>query len=237
MKKFNLLLSLTVLALLKFSAPSNAQSQAVGLKLGLANYQGDLILKQVDVGESRIAAGVYFRKNLNNQFALRVAADLASIAGDDANYPERKGRGLSFKNNIFAASINGQWNILGKPRFDNNGEFKKQFTPVIFTGLGAVISNPKIKGLGLDAPELEKGGKEYSFFVPFGIGGHYELNPKVTLGLEAATHLPFTDYLDGVSESGKSGNNDWFGLVTFSFQYWIDSPEKMKKPAEDVPMK
>ncbi len=231
MKPFYLLLALLISA-----ATATAQTQAVGIKLGLANYQGDLVKKHVNISESHLAAGVFFRRNLNDLFAVRIAADLATISGSDLNYPDRKGRGISFSANIFAASINGQWNILGGKRFDKNGEFKPRFSPVIYSGLGAVLFSPEVSGMAdfnLDAPELAKAGQQYQFFVPFGMGCHYELNPKFTIGLEATTHLPFTDYLDGVSESGRMGNNDWFGLVTFSIQYWIDEPRKMKRPASD----
>lgn len=238
MKQSNPFSGLLLVLLIGLALPIDAQNQAIGLKLGLANYQGDLVLKQVNVAESRLAGGFFFRRNLNDLFSVRVAADFASISGDDNNYSERKGRGLSFKSNILAASINGQWNILGKSRFDNNGEFSKNFTPVIFSGLGAVIYDPKVKGLEAfnpDAPELAKTGQQYDFFIPFGVGGQYELTPKMTLGLEATTHLPFTDMLDGVSESGRSGNNDWFGTVTLTLQYWLDSPDKMKKQPGDMP--
>ncbi len=211
-----------------------SQSQAIGLKLGLANYQGDLVEKQLNLSETNLSAGAFLRKNLTPELSIRFALDVARISGSDFNYPDRKARGLSFTNDIFAASINGQWNILGTPRFDRNREFKRHFSPIVFSGLGAVMFSAKCTGHSLDAPELSRMGGRYSFFVPFGIGGQYELNPNFTLGLEAATHLPFTDDLDGVCESGRQGNNDWFGLVSFTVQYWIDPPQpRMKKKLDE----
>ncbi len=209
-----------------------AQRTALGLKLGLSNYQGDLVPTAVNVKMSRLAAGFFLRKNLNERFAVRAGADFGKITGDDALYDDRKTRGYKFSTSIFSASICGQVNFLDRSRFDANGEFKKGFQPYAFTGIGAVVFNPKVEGLGLDAPENDKLGSQSDLLIPFGVGVQYEFSPKVTFGVEAATHLPFTDYLDGVSESAGPGNRDWFGIGTFSVQYWLDEPKRKKATAK-----
>ena len=80
--------------LLGFLASTNAQTHAVGLRLGMSNYQGDLTVKQIDFHPANLAAGLFYRRQLNTTFAMRVALDFGKIEAADADYPERAGRGF-----------------------------------------------------------------------------------------------------------------------------------------------
>ena len=108
-------------------------------------------------------------------------------------------------------------------------------TPYVFTGIGAVKFNPKAKGLSEDAREtkyFESRQAVFNYMIPFGVGYKYDVNKNYTIGVEFSSHLPFTDYLDGVSESADPRNNDWYVFGGFTASYWFTGFKKKKSSSE-----
>lgn len=56
-----------------------------------------------------------------------------------------------------------------------------------------------IEGDGFDAPGMPAAYSKWQIAVPLGIGGKWDLSPKMALGIEYVYRYCMTDYLDGVS--------------------------------------
>jgi outer membrane protein OmpA-like peptidoglycan-associated protein len=108
---------------------------------------------------------------------------------------------------------------------------RRKLAPYLFLGLGAAYANPQVNwnesGDGGNAAIptealLRDRDAQYSRMnavLPVGAGIRIPLSQKALLGIEAAFHYTFSDYLDGVSHAGNSNRNDWYfiGQVSFSW--------------------
>ena len=65
--------------------------------------------------------------------------------------------------------------------------------------------------------------------IPFGLGYKFDVNEKITLSAEVASHVPFTDYLDNFS-LGTNANRDWYVFGGVGVSYLIGA--KTAKPTE-----
>lgn len=201
-----------------------AQSKAeVGLMLGGANYQGDIASsKAFSFHQTQAAGGIYARYHVNRHISLRGSLFYTKLKGDDLNFVDeaawRADRGFNFTNPVYEISFTPEFYILG------NTIQRKLFRPYIFAGIGAAFTNPKnnLVEKDIDAVENEPGYYPTSHFsFPMGLGINFDINDKFTLGVEASSHFPLTDYLDGVSESGNPDGNDWlaFGGLTLGYKF------------------
>ncbi|MEY4906272.1 MAG: hypothetical protein RLZZ292_4087 [Bacteroidota bacterium] len=201
-----------------------AQRFSAGLFLGGANYQGDLVAKEVALKETNLAFGVFAQYSVTNKLSLRGNVFNGSIGGTDLG-TRNAARGLSFSTNIFEGSMVANWDILGKARFDSKGTFTRAYTPYIFAGVGMVLFKPTVTGLSQNSPDSKAEYGSFQLTLPFGMGIKYDLTKQITLSVEGSTHLPFTDYLDGVSEEGNPGNHDWYSWGGITAAYWFGLPK------------
>ncbi len=218
-----------------------AQKFNVGILLGGSNYQGDIVQSQVLPKETNFAYGVMARYNLTPKFDLKANFYMGKLTGNDKNFADRTIRGYSFSTGIVEGGLNIEWNILGKTRFDDKGVFRKNRTPYIYTGIGAVSFNVTAKdkdGNELRPSKSNANGavvaaspepKTFNFMIPFGAGYKFDYNEKFTFSVEVASHVPFTDYLDGFS-LGSKANRDWYVFGGVGVSYLIGA--KTAKPAE-----
>lgn len=207
-----------------------AQRICGGVFTGISNYQGDIVKYHLITRESNFAYGGFLRYNVSKKLSIKGNVYHGTLSGSDANFEDRINRGFSFATNILEGGFNLEFDVFSKGRYDSKGRYMPLRSPYIFTGFGAVMFKPEVTGLPDNAPEIKIDNRRvFNFMVPIGAGYKYDLDEKMTLGLEIASHVPFTDYLDGVSESGKGNNNDWyvFGGVTFAYWFTIN---KKKRP-------
>ncbi len=201
-----------------------AQSKSeVGLMLGGANYQGDVASSKIfSFKQTQAGGGLYARYHINRHISLRGSFFYTKLQGNDLNFveedPWRADRGFIFSNSVYEVSFTPEFYILG------NTIKRKMFRPYLFAGIGAAFTNPENNLIekDIDAVENEPGYYPTSHFsFPLGGGINFDINDKFTLGLEASTHFPLTDYLDGISESGNSGAKDWFvfGGLTLGYKF------------------
>jgi OmpA-OmpF porin, OOP family len=221
---------LLALALLPLS--SYAQNASFGIMLGASNYQGDLSERHITVVETHLAGGIFVRRQILPKLTVKGNFYAGRISGDDANYADRLSRGYKYSSPLLEGGVNLEWDILGRARNVRRGYYTKVITPYLLSGFGAVYFNPDIQGLPPDAEEKKYDTRNFNFIIPLGAGFKADLNPQITLGLEFVTHLPFTDYLDGVSESAEPGNHDWYGFAGLTIQYWFDAPVATYKKEE-----
>lgn len=195
-----------------------------GLFLGVANYQGDLARSSgIQIADNNMAAGLMARHYLDSTFALRANFIYGKLSGSDFEHSEQVSRGFSFTNDIIELSIVGEFEPLGKYRFRAKSGLATQFSPYLFAGIGGVLINPETDyGSISTIKQTADANADYSsiqLVIPFGIGAKITINDSWLIGLEGGLRNPYSDYLDGVSESGNPDANDWYSFAGATLMY------------------
>lgn len=102
--------------------------------------------------------------------------------------------------------------------------YPKRFTPYVLVGVGFSFFSPEAEGLYdsgdvIDPETLPGVYKNTHFTVPIGGGLRYDFSPRHAISLEAAYRYPFTDYIDGISDSRDPDDNDWYLLAGLRYSY------------------
>lgn len=182
----------------------------VGVSIGAAHYFGDLN-PNIKVNRPKIAAGVFFRKQISNYIGVRVSADYAMLGYSDVysdNATQRR-RNLSFNSNVWELAVAGDFNFFRfQPGFKGY-----HYTPYVGIGLGVFSYDPyaylngekvQLRPLGTEGqgsslyPDL-KPYNPIAISIPFTIGFKYALNEQMNLFGEFTYRFTNTDYLDDVS--------------------------------------
>jgi opacity protein-like surface antigen len=215
MKNF---LLLTLLAVFSLSVAHAQSDQEIGLSFGIMNYQGDLIQKYVDLKESNFAFGVNYRNFLTRKIALRAGVNFGKITGSDLDYSERFDRGITMENNLVEISLLGEWHPLLKLPYDDDGNFRSNISPFGGIGLGMVFSNETLTVVGNSTlkPEDNVGALAV---LPVDLGVRFALKPNFTFTVSGGTRLTFSDRLDGVSNNGNQGADDWYFVAGLGLFY------------------
>lgn len=159
---------LLFLAILASSLGSAAQYQwDYGLKLGAANYLGDIGGKELErrdfvvdmhLRQTRWAVGGYGRYKFSKRFALAANLDYLRIQDADrlTTYAPRRTRNLNFRNDMFELGVRGELTVWYDNDVGNRGFYNPDFKLYLFGGLAAYYSNPKARlvydGTNLDNP-------------------------------------------------------------------------------------
>jgi hypothetical protein len=142
----NLIAAISLLMITFFPSAESFAQYAIhqegefGIGLGAGHYFGDLNTR-AKLNRPKIAASMFFRKNLNNYIAIRVAGTFARLGYSDVynkynEYMYR--RNLSFNSNVWELSLQGDFNFF---RF-MPGEPTENFTPYITFGVGVFSYDP-----------------------------------------------------------------------------------------------
>ncbi len=194
---------------------SAQQKWGGGLFIGMSNYWGDLVVEDSPLFKHGSPAfGIMLRNQISPNFALRGSLNYGKLQGDDKNYPNRTDRGASFSKTLIELGILGEYDILGKRRYDG-ATFKRTLSPYLLGGVSFGFGDPKTKN---GEPDYSKS----NIAIPLGLGIRYDISSKIYLGLEYATRVTFTDEIDGVgSTTGNPDFNDWynFGGLTIGFMF------------------
>lgn len=184
-----------------------AQNFYGSVRLGMANYQGDLKAKSISFKQSKLLLSLGARYDFSEHITARSYFTLTALAADDKNgTAAMQQRNLSFRSKIFDWELTGQYNL-----FSFN---EKWWTPYVFAGIGIYHFKPYtqdtggnkvyLKPLSTEGQGFASGVKDYKltqFSIPFGIGAEYSLNEDMRLGVEFGYRKIFTDYLDDVSKT------------------------------------
>lgn len=194
----------------------NAQESIVqegefGIGLGASHYFGDLNTR-AQLNRPKMAATVFFRKNLGNYIAVRLGASFAQIGYSDKYNSFNKqmfSRNLSFNSKVWELSLQGDFNFF---RF-MPGEPDYSFTPYITFGAGVFTYDPyaylrdekillrplNTEGQGSTLYPDRKPYSSMAISIPFGGGIKYAFNERINIGFEILHRFTNTDYLDDVS--------------------------------------
>jgi hypothetical protein len=189
------------------------QEGEFGIGLGAGHYFGDLNTR-AKLNVPKLAATVFFRKNLGNYIALRVGASYARLGYSDRYNTFSKvmsTRNLSFNSNVWELTLQGDFNFF---RF-MPGEPENSFTPYVTFGAGIFNYDPyaflrgrkvllrplNTEGQGNALYPDRKPYNSMAFSIPFGGGIKYALNERINIGFELLYRFTNTDYLDDVSKT------------------------------------
>lgn len=219
-----------------------------GLFLGYSNYLGDLVEPTFTLDQANPAFGVFIKNRLSNRFGIKANLFYGRIEGSDVNYDRNVDRNIDFESSLVEIAIRGEYELRRAPRttrdeFEQSGKYKKKIVPYIFLGLGAAFVNPDVNyNLEEGSPATialknEDANADFSntqFALPIGAGLRIDLSRKAYLGLEWGQRITASDYLDGVKESGDSGDNDiyLFGGATVGFRF-VDKDSDNDGVADD----
>ena len=212
MKRLLLLIALVFLI-------NTAESQynwEFGGKIGSSNYLGDIgggdgsakgWLLDMELLDTKYSVGGFTRYRFSNRWSFGGYLTYLQIAGKDNNSPNpsRRGRNLSFKNDMFELVVRADISILNIYDLGGKGYYNPDFKLYAFAGVGGLYSNPKAKYQGEwhKLRELTTELTTYSpihFVVPVGMGAFFTFNRKHRFGMEVQYSFAYTDYLDDVSD-------------------------------------
>ncbi|HQU56198.1 MAG TPA: DUF6089 family protein [Chitinophagaceae bacterium] len=189
------------------------QEGEFGIGIGAGHYFGDLNTR-AKLNRPKIAATVFFRKNLGNYIAVRLGASFAQLGYSDKYNSFNKQmftRNLSFNSRVWELTLQGDFNFF---RF-MPGDPQYSFTPYITLGGGVFSYDPYayLQGEKIQLRPLNTEGQGSSLYpdrkpyssiaicIPFGGGIKYALNDRINIGFEVLHRFTNTDYLDDVSKT------------------------------------
>ncbi len=217
---------------------ANAQYQLeAGMFVGLATYQGDFVKETMPLfKEGNIAVGLTGRYVHSYTLTFRGNLIFGKITGNDYNYIDRRTRAFQFSTSITELSGVVEWEPLGAKRFLSGVGFKRMISPYVFGGVGFAFTNPKTdysrteynNDSFVTKMKMDQNAKYFKtqIAVPFGLGVKFDFTENWYASLEIGMRYAFTDYLDGVSESGNPDANDWYHFSGVSLFYRIPGSEK-----------
>jgi hypothetical protein len=187
-----------------------AQSGEFGIQIGAAHYFGDLNTSS-KINAPHPAVGVFFRKQLNNYAAIRIAINHTKLSYSDKlerkNEFQRR-RNLDFNSSIWELMLQGDFNFFRFNPFNPD----ERFTPYLTFGAGVFYYDPYtyyqnekyyLRSLGTEGQNSPQTNlKEYApiaVCIPVGFGVKWSLGRKVNMHFEVTHRFTTTDYLDDVS--------------------------------------
>jgi Domain of unknown function (DUF6089) len=180
-----------------------------GFGVGAAQYFGDLNQNQ-SFNYVRYCANAFYKHNYNPYISIKGGLAYALLGGADkfSKSVYEKSRNLSFENNVFEATVSGEFNFF---KYEV-GEPTNKFTPYINFGLGVMYTNPyaNFNGTKYFLKPLATEGQLYSQYkdrkysnvalvLPVGMGVKYWMTAGTTFSFEISNRFTSTDYLDDVS--------------------------------------
>jgi hypothetical protein len=190
-----------------------------GISAGVSQYFGDLN-PDYHFNTPKPVIGVYFRKQLTDYIAVRIAGHFAQLGYSDVYNTQNAfylRRNLSFNTNVWELGFQGDFNFF---RFIP-GDGNHRSTPYLTFGIGMFSFDPYAylggqkyylrelgtEGQGSPAYPDRKPYNNIAAYIPLGVGYKYNLNPKMNIGIEIVYRFTTTDYLDDVSKTYAGINN------------------------------
>jgi hypothetical protein len=190
-----------------------------GISAGASQYFGDLN-PDYHFNTPKPVVGIYFRKQLTDYIAIRIAGHFAQLGYSDVYNTQNAfdlRRNLSFNTNVWELGLQGDFNFF---RFIP-GDGNHRSTPYLTFGIGMFSFDPYAylngqkyylrelgtEGQGSPAYPNRKPYSNIAAYIPLGVGYKYNLNPKMNIGIEVVYRFTTTDYLDDVSTTYAGINN------------------------------
>ena len=187
---------------------SQGQSLEFGFLGGMSVYNGDLSPKKYSIylQDVRPAGGIFLRNVVHPKLAVR-GSFMIGILGAKDEGRANEDRGLDFKSTLLELGVIGEIHPFRNARNMRT----LGVSPYFFGGIAGYYFNPKteyqgetitLQPIGTEGQGLPNAPEKYNrvqLSIPFGIGLHFEVNDRISIGAEFGPRLLFTDYLDDVS--------------------------------------
>lgn len=193
----------------------------LGLTGGTAFYLGDANHK-TPFEHSRWSTGAFYRYNFDTRWAMKLHATFSQVAGDTRDFgytfPTWQ-EYAAFQRQFFNLDAAAEFNFfdIGESKY-----YKASYhaTPYLVLGVGLTAYNA-----------YGPGGHMFHVSIPFGIGGKWKPNKRLTIGIEWTIHKLFADDLDVTGKensilndpykTGKIGflDTDWFSLASLYISF------------------
>lgn len=189
----------------------------IGIKIGAANYYGDLQTEAIPWGRAssltyKPSVGVLYKHFFNPHVGVRFEANYMRITAADSlsNNKANQLRNLNFTNDLVDLSGALEINFLPVD------VHKFKVSPYVFVGIGAFYSNPftlnnigektflrnlSTEGQGLPAYPDRKIYPTINPMIPFGGGIKFFVGETFVLSAEVSIRYTGSDYIDDVSRS------------------------------------
>ena len=207
-----------------------------GIFVGGTAFSGDVNPESTpDLSDLGYSIGLVGRVDITNKIGFRGSLSYGQFKGDDLNYDnvDRQRRGFNFETTIIELVGVAEWEPFAADRYytDAKGSvvMDKLVSPYLFAGAGLGFANLNTDYSGYNGnneafmdlirQDRAEGNTQMAFVVPFGIGSKFDISNHITLALEFGGRLVFSDYLDGISQSGNPGSNDLYFVSGLMFYY------------------
>lgn len=229
-----------LLSLLIFlSGRLEAQQLEGGVYAGLSGYQGDLnqgmMFHKISPG-----AGLLFRVSHTPRLSTRAHAIYSVLRGSDRNteqthsnimeHPAYPDVYYEFETGMIEIGLQGELNLLPY----NPRDWLTPLAPYLFLGAGGLFFDPSPMVLSDSGnqrrpaegvhrhPDDDPGYLNLTFMALAGGGIRFQLNTRLSAGMEFGLRFTGTDYLDEVSHKGDPGKNDRYAFTGFILTYEFD---------------
>jgi hypothetical protein len=192
-----------------------SNDKEIGIGINALTYQGDLAQGSFNAERIHLAFGVNYRDFIGENFALKAGLHFGQLSGSDLDY--NLSRGITMENDIVEVALQVEWHPIAQNSFVESGVFNRGFSPYVGLGLGMVFTNETITSEGINLLKEEDAGS--LIVLPIDLGIRFTVLPNFTATLHGGTRATFTDLLDGVSENGNSGADDWYLMGGLGLYY------------------
>jgi hypothetical protein len=206
----------------------NAQNWEIGATLGGALYTGDIpVVFSTAANQTRFGGGAFARYRINRTFAVRLQISGAQLFADEKTFGStafNTKRGFSFSTPLYEVAF------LPEIRPFRVGNVE----PFIFAGVAFAGFAPKtqfndpnpIADIVGDINTLIDLDKTANFTrgtlaIPIGGGLQWFVNDQFAIGAEVGIRKTFTDYMDGISLSGRPKSKDFYFLGGLTVSYFF----------------
>lgn len=215
------------------SAKSSSHYMELGMMLGATQYSGDVAEKDIELAQTEVGFGFYYRYHIKKQFFFKGQVYFGYISGDDANSPDLKERKFKFYSPLWEVAGVVEYAPLAQERVSKTGINNYFFSPYVFAGIGGAFTRAEPEYYGsvanydkyLKTPLPEENIVRRSFFtVPVGAGVRFDYSERLVFGAEGGFRPVFSDKLDGISINGNPDKNDWYYFVGITASFVINQP-------------
>lgn len=232
--------TLVIILFSMFNLNAQYAKHELSLAGGLSPYLGDINKNFLySPSQSGFGARLGFKYNLNPSVGMRIGLGYMTLNGDDKNFETpswRKLRGFNFTNNLIEGSIVAEYDFLAKRRIEK-GQTDKKISIYGLGGVAFVFHKPTVafnepntiaKEADIKSDKAELGSLA-SFILPLGVGLRYNINKEWAIAGEFNSNIAFSDYLDGISQTGNPDKNDWYAFFSLNIIKKINWQEKKEE--------
>lgn len=223
---------LFLLFLVLLASRDSIAQQIVGARVGMSNYQGDLIKEDFDIAQSNVGVGGFAEWHFAPELALQISGHVFRISGNDWNYdeksnPGRHARAIKMDNLLLDMSASLVYypfyrHLPTRGRYTGSG-----LQPYIGAGVAFPVNFHRITDQNLDNGLQTYDADQFFIALPVRFGYQMFFSSKFGVGLELQTTFTLDDEsLDGYGFPGSAKDLYHFFSANFVYNLGLSSEKK-----------